>query len=467
MVQKLDSDDCARPFRRRLSRFPDNRWYTKLAAVLYEKIIGNREREARKLLRNNPEEFVQLMFPNPVIAAQARGELVFEPDYYLGHTLPAEKDFIGSDRFVSLNETINEIKITGKRVVLNTGDSSTSGWDGGVMAINRERRARGEEILLPFFRYKTYSDCLREFAGDEFIIVNAGVPAHTSVHGARRLRLLLEAFKEAGVHIDYVTTYYGNNDSSWNGNKRDKDLLPLDKSGVFEIIRESLFERFMQFRLSLARRFNLKAQRGVQKDALITRTSIEDYETYMKQIISLCVRFKTVPILLEPQTPLYWEPGKRVKCEELADVSDLPGGQLTYLLLKRARMIWSLIVPHEFSESKIEILKQIRELDYVIPRIKEAFLNALKCVGHSTRTPFVAVDFDRKGDDIHYFYDYCHPSEDANRVIANAILKEIRRCDAKGINSILKSIRIVVEPHLNGKRPIDTSPVDTYMYPLW
>jgi hypothetical protein len=55
------------------------------------------------------------------------GTTPFSDDPYIGRLLKPGQDFIGADGFVSLQEAVDEIRSSSKRVILNVGDSSTSG----------------------------------------------------------------------------------------------------------------------------------------------------------------------------------------------------------------------------------------------------------------------------------------------------------------------------------------------------
>ena len=214
------------------------------------------------------------IFQNPIIAEQAKAEVPFVRDAFLGHTLPKGKEFIGEKEYISLEAMIEEVKQSGKRVILNIGDSSTSGWDSNIVFENRQRYERGEPLRPGFFNYETYSDFLRERLRDRFLVINAGVPAHTSLQGIRRLEQLVEIFKEEGIKLDYVTAYYGNNDCVWERNREDKDW-----------ISPSFFR-------NLRNRFRRTEYR------VITRTNPKDYKKNMEGIVKYCRQQGIVPILI-------------------------------------------------------------------------------------------------------------------------------------------------------------------------
>jgi len=204
-------------------------------------------------------------------------------------------DFVGEKHYISLNDVRAEAQTSKKKIVLNIGDSSTSGWDSDVVALNqRMEKALGSDFdknhaLFPLFNYKTYPDCLRDNIGGKFIVLNAGIPTHTSLNGLRRLKELGKTFDDEGISIDYVTIYYGNNDSTCNANIEEKN-------------RNAGF-----FKKSLS---NIKG-----KNKIIPRTSLQDYIANVELIVKYCHSKNMIPILILPVIPLYWEPARRVKRE--------------------------------------------------------------------------------------------------------------------------------------------------------
>ena len=178
------------------------------------------------------------LFRNPVMAAQSL-ESIFILDSHLGFTTPVGQEFYGEKNHLSLDDAISQIREGRKKVILNMGDSSTSGWDSNVVTFNRVREQEQKALLSPFFRYKTYSDYLRDILGNEFFVINAGVPAHTSLQGHRRLCLLLKRFKKEKIDIDLVTAYYGNNDSVWDHNRQDRDWVGRAKSSKKKFVEIS------------------------------------------------------------------------------------------------------------------------------------------------------------------------------------------------------------------------------------
>jgi len=360
----------------------------------------------------------ETIFQNPIIAEQSRAEVPFVPDKYLGHTMPKDRDFIGESDYINLESMIEEIKGSGKKVILNIGDSSTSGWDSNVVTENKVRLEKGEELESAFFRYKTYSDYLRDQVGGQFIVINAGVPAHTSLQGRRRLEKLVAEFKNQGIKIDYVTAYYGNNDSVWEENREDKDWIAP----------------------SMSRK--IKKWFSKDEEMVVTRTSPDDYQKNKESIVRYCRSIDMVPILIKPPIPLYWKPGTRVKEEELQKRNG-KGSGLVYDLLDRAREIWQSAISQDYSELKKVALEEAREKDYVVPRIKKQHAERLRQVEREMNVPLVQIDLDRSQDDIRYFIDYCHPIDNANEMIAGKISE-------------------IVEDYETGKR----RPVVNYKAPL-
>lgn len=342
-----------------------------------------------------------LDFKNPVIAAQAV-ESPFVPDSSLGHTMPPGKDFIGEKGFIDMERLIQKLKGSEKKVVLNIGDSSTSGWDSNIVTQNRERIKNKEPILPAFFQYKTYSDYLNEILGEGYFIINAGVPAHTSLQGSKRLELLLKKFRQNGIKIQWITAYYGNNDSVWDHNRQDKDWVGIKQKSYFNRITN-----FSEY----------------DETSIIPRVLASDYKANMTKIVDTCEDYYVPLIFIEPLTPIYWKPGTRVLNEDL-ERKQYPGSGRVYQLLDDARSLWDKAINEgSYTELKKAALEEIREKDYIVPRIKRGHLNALHSVVEGFNVPFIQVELDRSEDDIRYFIDYCHPIQDANKFIAEGIAK--------------------------------------------
>ena len=77
--------------------------------------------------------------------------------------------------------------------------------------------------------------------------------------------------------------------------------------------------------------------------------------------------------------------------------------------------------------AKVKMLQDAVELDFVIPRIKQAYAAELCRVAASTNTTLVQTPVTRDADEQLYFVDYCHPREIINTEIAKQIEAAIRR----------------------------------------
>ena len=105
---------------------------------------------------------------------------IFERDKNLGFR------FLGG-KLITRNDfsTLEKILVNGTDnncVVLNMGDSSTSGW-------NSDYAYEGQENpRAVFFTYKNYSDLLEEQSS--CLVINAGVPGYSSFQGKKYLEQL-------------------------------------------------------------------------------------------------------------------------------------------------------------------------------------------------------------------------------------------------------------------------------------
>lgn len=343
------------------------------------------------------------IFESPIMRGQTEAESPFARDGYIGHTMPSGRDFIGENGYIGMDEMISNLQKTRKRCVLNIGDSSTSGWDSYVVLENRERARKCEPLIPAFFRYRTYPDCLRDLIGDEFEVINAGVPAHTSIQGKRRLEAINKKFKSANLRVDYVTVYYGNNDSACNGNVEDREWLGCGTSRTF---------------------WNPFGSR------IVTRVSPHDYKRAMKDIVEYSVDNRMSPILIEPPTPIYWKPGARIEGEDF--VENLSGEKWlgTMLSLFESESVWEDWIGKSYSKEKHKALEKASELDYVTPRIKSAYRRKLLELSRQKSLPMVRIELDRSEDDKRYFLDYCHPIGEANEKIASGIAGYVKEYES-------------------------------------
>ncbi len=376
---------------------------------------------------------------NPIIAAQMT-EGTFFPDPQLGHRLvppfaysngqhyDSEKTKVarGENKILPSSfisgevrdiQTIDEVVVRVKErqstnpVVLNIGDSSTSGWDSDQVTRNKLYKSVARESyipLSPFFQYKTYSDIL---AAENMTVINAGVPGYTSYQGKYYVKRLLDEFHERGVSIDYITIYFGNNESVWNGNIEDKYVLPSED--------------------------NLKligAIKRWQSAFLYPRVSAEEYEENIKEIIEACQEYGVQPILIEPVIPKYWYPGMRAKGEEAAvwqvmyenkgDEAIDKLNEAIHLYEEGVRMYQRAGSEDQREQAK-ELFIAAQNQDYLVPRIKPVYVAALHRIATETKTPLVDIQGQIPLDDHPYFIDYCHPIEPANKLIAEGIAHEI------------------------------------------
>lgn len=365
------------------------------------------------------QEEIGERFDNPIMKNQITGDQFVEDRR---GEIRLKGDFVEETGYVSLEKIVEEVKSSEKGVVLNIGDSSTSGWDSDMVAVNREIKHRKgasydqeKDAIFPIFNYRAYSDCLRDLLGNRFVVVNAGVPTHTSLNGLRRLKELFTDFRKVGISIDYVTAYYGNNDSVCNGNVEEKY-----RKGLIGKVRRMLSG----------------------DDEIMTRTSVEDFRKNMRDIVRYCKKRESILVLIEPATPLYWEPGRRVKRKADFDEDDkairatLPVVRGYY---DQARHYWEtanrIIAGDEnlvgdFNRAA-EFYEKAKEMDYITPRIKSGHLQALRDIGETERVPLVQIEIPRDKNDGRegeaYFGDYCHPIERANKLYAEKIADVVMR----------------------------------------
>lgn len=247
---------------------------------------------------------------NPIIEAQVT-EGVFFPDPVIGHRLaPPFADvfghkydvewstsarqsdeefpssFVGRKKIISLEDAVEEIGLSRKISMLHIGDSSTSGWDSDVVTRNRNKRLQGEnDFENPLFQYQTYADNL----AFSLTSINAGTPGYSSLQGTRHLKKLLGEFSNHKVSLDYVTIYFGNNDSVSNGNVQDQFVVP----GVNDFKLEGLSKMLLSSFLT------------------IPRVSAQDYEANLHSMIDQVKEYGAKPLLIVPIIPKNWHPGLR------------------------------------------------------------------------------------------------------------------------------------------------------------
>ena len=377
-------------------------------------------------LRIVPEKNFHPFADNPVIAAQANDQ-VFVTEKYLGFKLsPYFRQFQGDEvdynktyyigvhnkKLQTLDEILDSLD-SNRKIVLNVGDSSTTGWDSNIITINRfyaNNTTNGADFrpLSPFFRYKTYSDLLAE---NGLSVINAGVPAYTSLIGKRQLRTLLRELKSRNLRIGYVTIYFGNNDSISAGNNQDKYRFPNSgfHAEVFHFVETTLLRKLHN----------------------IGRVSVADYSSNMQGMIDICREYDVKPILIRPVIPKYWHPGLRASGQEIevwkAMYSDKGSKRIRDLekalgFYERAKGL----LEHGSEQEARELLIKAQDMDYMVPRIKPSYVRALEKIARKNNVPFVDVQSEIPLDDRTYFKDYCHPIEPANQLITREILQRLK-----------------------------------------
>lgn len=293
---------------------------------------------------------------------------IFQEDAELGFVFPEQK-LISQNKFVKFEDIVNGI-YSNKLIVLNMGDSSTSGW-------NSERISKKvKNPYSAFFSYKTYSDFLQ--SSGKCFVINAGIPGYTSLQGKLYLRRLLKKFFSDSVHVDYATLYFGNNDSTYN---------------------------------AVEDKVKLERKMPSPKNRIGYRVSPDDYEKNMSEMIEICIEYGVRPVLIMPLVNEEWEPGIRsirFRDEFSISLERMPACKAKEDLLNAIQL------------HKQKKYHGAKELDYVLPRIKDAYIKKLEKVARRMRVPLVSFkkEFSKKD-----FVDYCHPSESANYKISKVLLK--------------------------------------------
>mgnify|MGYP001568886143 CR=1 FL=1 len=356
---------------------------------------------------------IAVRFNNPIMKNQVSGDQFIENEE---GEVELKGNFLGEKKYVAFEEVAIEKTKTGKKILLNIGDSSTSGWDSDLVLITRELKSKNPKFkeIFPIFNYPTYSDLMRRKIKNRLIVLNAGVPTHTSLNGIRRLKKLVTLFEKRNIKIDYVTIYYGNNDCVCNDNVEEK-------------YRDSKIMKAI----------------GKVRTKIITRTSLPDFKKNIASLIALCNKNGITPILIEPVTPLYWEPGRRVKRKRFVhfDIEDKAVEQLRshkklHESYKQAIELWERGISEHKKwniQKAIGLLEQAKELDFITPRIKQAYVNVLGKIASENKLPYVQISIPQENDDgragAAYFCDYCHPIEKANILLANEIIKRIKQLE--------------------------------------
>jgi len=335
----------------------------------------------------------------------------FRRDHYLYRVLQPGQDFLEEDGFKTYQQMVAKIKANGKRVILSLGESSTSGWDTSITSVNRERKAKGLLPISAFFRYKNFTDMVRDKVGDEFEVVNAGIPGHTALSGIRRLRMLHKRFARDGIAPSYILIHYGNNDCLWESNLQDKKHLRLHPHSP------ALVEKFRRWRHKRV------------PDQMVLRSTAGDFGRYFLQMIGYAKKIGAPPIIVQPEIPIYWKPGSRFVDYDFDLLASRPGATQALAKLAEARDIWESVIENPYSQQKIQALEKAAELDFLLPRIKRPYLKELQRVARATQIPLIQTPVPREEDETNYFIDYCHPRENVNKRIASMIVDHIHTFD--------------------------------------
>jgi hypothetical protein len=222
---------------------------------------------------------------------------------------------------------------------------------------------------------------------------------------------LLSKLKSHNVRVDYVTIYFGNNDSASNGNNQDKYRFPNSgfNAEVFHFVETTLLRRLQ----------------------IIGRVSVADYSENIQGMIDMCREYGVKPMLIRPVIPKYWHPGLRASGQETEVWKAMYNDKGSKLIrdLEKAIGLYERakgFLEHGSEKEARELLIQAQDIDYMIPRIKSGYVRALEKIARKNHIPFVDVQNEIPLDDRTYFKDYCHPIEPANQLITREILKRLK-----------------------------------------
>jgi len=204
-----------------------------------------------------------------------------------------------------------------------------------------------------------------------------------------------------------VSIYIGNNDCQWENNVEDKSRL-----------RSSLL-------LPVAiDRLRLKIERP-DSSRIRLRTNLRDFQANVRAMLHACRAHGAAPIVIIPEVPLYWEPGKRFVAELFPVDATQPGSAMVTAALSRAHALWEEALPQPWSAAKQKSLETAREMDFVVPRIKRGYRAALETVARDMEVPLVRTSVPQEQNDSAWFVDYCHPVGAANEAIASELAKTV------------------------------------------
>lgn len=327
----------------------------------------------KKILKKSEQPFSR----NPFMMGYDSN--IFEADDDLGFVFPDHK-LITSNNFSTLQNIISLFKPSDV-IILNLGDSSTSGR-------NSNKICKGaKDPTAVFFTYKTYSQLMEE-QGEQKVI-NAGVPGYSSLQGKKYLEMLLKKLSKNNILVDYVTIYFGNNDSTFN---EIEDKVRIDYKKSF--LNKTGF-----------------------------RVEIGDFKKNIYNIIEITKEYGALPIIISPLINYNWEPCIR---------SPKYKQEFEEAILKIKDKGIKTKITQAINCYKRGNLKKAKELDLVLPRIKDKYRKALFEV--ASKNDVLLIDVQEKipfTNTKKYFADYCHPIEKSNQMIVDKILQFIKTNNGK------------------------------------
>ena len=297
---------------------------------------------------------------------------LFDFDSELGYVFPNDK-IDGSKGFVDFASKIAELKKRDRKyLVLNLGDSATSGW-------NSDKVYKGcPDPTAALFSYKTYSDILAEKFNVE--IVNLGVPGYTTYQAKKQLAKILKILAQEKIYADYITIYLGNNDSTYNGLE---DKARID-------------------------------YKTVSYGEVLARVSEKDFRKNYDEILSIIAEYGATPVVLVPASNFKWQPGLRSKKypEELErQRHEIGDGKIK-------RLFGEAETAYQSSDYETAL-----EKDLLLPRIKKSYKSALSSLPKN----ILSIDTQNLVQTENDFVDYCHPGESVNERIAEAISRMLTK----------------------------------------
>lgn len=306
---------------------------------------------------------------------------IYQADPELGFIFPQEQ-VVGPKKFVSLDSILHSVK-KDDLVILNLGDSSTSGW-------NSNRVYKGvKNPYAALFTYKTYSQILEEKY--KVKAINAGVPGYSSLQGSKYLKRLLKKMARHGIFIDAVTIYFGNNDSTYN-QYEDKVRLDYKQPSVENTLR----------------------------------VSPADFKKNIGDMIETARSYGACPIIIIPLINYNRQPGIRsirYKKEFREALQKLKDSQIKKDLLQAIAF---------YSQGKLE---KSAELDFVLPRIKKPYIIEFKKIARERHLPLIDIRKNiTRTSASKYFVDYCHPREKVNEILADKIYGVVKKYPKRKIS---------------------------------